>query len=422
MHPYKRFALRFLVALACLLPMLAQADPENGWWWNPNESGRGFFIEIQQNSLFMAGYLYEDDGRGTWLISGGPMTDAQSYDGRLQRVEGGQTLFGTYVFPPSIADAGAITLRFTDPTHGTLTWPGGSVPIERQPFGLGDAEFQPTGWWWNPAESGRGFSLEVQGDTMFLAGFMYDNNGKPVWYISSGKMVTPTQFVGPLQQISGGQTIGGPYHFPTTFTTVGTVTIDFASFEQGTVTLSSDVAGQFFAKSGPVTIPIQPQLKKGGFTGTFTQTIKFTDSSGDNVVTWTGTDLVVVPMPTMDAKKFNYVAVSGTYKVTVGIDDFLCTITGSISSKFVGNPKAFTYDRVNQSYVGTLRPSPASPDTILMTPACKVLSPPPYPTPVSAFMSALGIPLNGVADKDGMLKGTSHSDPNNFWEFTFTPR
>ena len=24
------------------------------------------------------------------------------------------------------------------------------------------------GWWWNPAQSGRGFSIEVQGDTMFL--------------------------------------------------------------------------------------------------------------------------------------------------------------------------------------------------------------------------------------------------------------
>ncbi|MEO8136029.1 MAG: hypothetical protein ABI831_18895, partial [Betaproteobacteria bacterium] len=345
-----------------------------------------------------------------------------SYDGRLQRVEGGQTLFGAYVFPTSIADAGAITLRFTDPTHGTLTWPGGSVPIERQPIGAGEAPFQPTGWWWNPAESGRGFSLEVQGDTMFLAGFMYNDSGQPVWYISSGKMSTPTHFVGTLQQIGGGQTIGGPYHFPTTFTNVGTVTIDFASFEQGTMTLSSAVAGQFFAKAGPVTIPIQPQLQKGGFTGSFTQTIRYNDILGTAVVTWTGADLVVVPMPTMDAKKFNYVAVSGDYKVTVSINNFLCTITGSISSKFQGDPKAFTYDRVNKSYVGTLRPSPVSPDTILLTPACSPVSPDPFPTPVSAFLSPLGIPLNGVANPDGTLKGTSHTDPNNSWEFTFTPR
>ncbi|MCM2326529.1 MAG: hypothetical protein NDI88_01435, partial [Lysobacter sp.] len=30
-----------------------------------------------------------------------------------------------------------------------------------------------TGWWWNPAEDGRGFSLEVQGNNIFFAAFLY---------------------------------------------------------------------------------------------------------------------------------------------------------------------------------------------------------------------------------------------------------
>jgi hypothetical protein len=56
-----------LLALACC--NAAHADPEVGWWWNPDESGRGFFIESQGGNVFLAGYFYENDGRATWLVS-----------------------------------------------------------------------------------------------------------------------------------------------------------------------------------------------------------------------------------------------------------------------------------------------------------------------------------------------------------------
>ena len=38
-----------------------------------------------------------------------------------------------------------------------------------------------TGWYWNPAENGRGFAIERQGDVLFLAGFMYEVSGAQVW-------------------------------------------------------------------------------------------------------------------------------------------------------------------------------------------------------------------------------------------------
>ena len=41
-------------------PPLA-GQPENGWWWNPAESGRGFFIEWQNGQggpqADLAGYM-----------------------------------------------------------------------------------------------------------------------------------------------------------------------------------------------------------------------------------------------------------------------------------------------------------------------------------------------------------------------------
>ena len=101
------------------------------------------------------------------------------------------------------------------PTSGTITWPGGTVPIERDIFGVGAPAFQPeTGWWWNEAESGRGYSVEVQGPNAFVVGFMYEEGGNPIWYFSAGPMVTPTRYEGDWLQFSGGQTLAGPYQPP----------------------------------------------------------------------------------------------------------------------------------------------------------------------------------------------------------------
>jgi hypothetical protein len=260
----RRFNRALLVLCATLLvglqSGLARAAPEVGWWWNPNESGRGFFIEMKGNQLFMAGYFYADDGRGTWAISGGAVTDLNNYTGRLATISGGQTLVGSYIFPTNYQDLGVIDLHFTDDTHGTLTWPGGSIQIERQIFGGGSASFQPSGWWWNPNESGRGFSIEVQGSTLDVVAFMYDGNGNPVWYISSGPMSSTTHYSGRLDQIGGGQTMSGSYKMPTTDVAVGSITIDFASLQSGTITLSDVVPAGASTLKSEVVIPIEPQL------------------------------------------------------------------------------------------------------------------------------------------------------------------
>jgi hypothetical protein len=232
-----------LVALA--LCNSARADPEVGWWWNPDESGRGFFIESQGGIVFLAGYFYESGGRATWLVAGGANSDPYSYDGRLLHVTGGQTLFGDYQPPASPTDAGPVSLRFTDDQHGTLTWPGGTIAIERDYFGApGDTEtFQPeSGWWWNAAESGRGYSIEVQGNVLFAVAFMYDDAGNPVWYWSAGPLSTPTHYDGQWLQFANGQTLGGPYKPPTSPVQVGRLIIDFTSVGEAVVTSTDSIA------------------------------------------------------------------------------------------------------------------------------------------------------------------------------------
>jgi hypothetical protein len=248
-----------LAAFATFLCALAQAAPQAGWWWNPTESGRGFFLEVQGSRMFMSGYFYAEDGKPTWLVSNDPMPDANAYDGHLLAFRDGQSLLGDYHHPSGPQDAGLVSLRFTDETHGSLTWAGGSVPIERYDFHHGAAAgFQPrTGWWWNPDESGRGFSIEMQGDHMFIGAYMYDDAGRPVWYVADALMQSPTRFSAPLLQFANGQTMGGAYHAPTPPAFAGTITVDFSAPDQATVTLSDDGA-HAAAKRGK-TIIIMPQ-------------------------------------------------------------------------------------------------------------------------------------------------------------------
>ncbi len=219
--------------------------PQTGWWWNPAEGGRGFSIETSGNRLFMAAYLYDVSGRATWLVSGGPTSlDGSLYTGRLLSVANGQTLAGAYRKPAPITDEGAVTMAFTDATRGTLVWPGGSIPIERfniVPGGLA-AQPQPNqpenGWWWNAAEDGRGFFIEWQNGWADLAGYMYDDAGNPVWYISVFPTPEARSFSGSWWEYGNGQTLTGSYRPATRVNeNVAPVTVQFSGPDTAILTL-----------------------------------------------------------------------------------------------------------------------------------------------------------------------------------------
>src|SRR5579862_3555570 len=251
---------------------VAYAAPQTGWYWNPDESGRGFFVESHDGVTFIGAYLYDTDGHATWFVAGGPNADPYNYTGDLYNKTGGQTLFSDYVAPGNAVVVGQISVHFSDDTHGTVTWSGGVVHIERQIFGSGDAAFQPlSGWWWNPDESGSGFSVEVQGNNIFIVGFMYDDSGRPVWYYSAGAMMTdPTTYHGDVLQFANGQTLGGPYHPPGVPTRVGTLDIEFTAANAATLTftetLASPAAGDRAKAAGSrsSTRNVQPQFPKPG--------------------------------------------------------------------------------------------------------------------------------------------------------------
>ena len=226
------------------LDLAGTALPQTGWWWDPAQSGQGFAIEEQGNDLFFGAYLYDASGRATWYVSTGALSGAAVYQGPLLAFGNGQTLTGPYQSNSALPSPGTVTLQFSDATHGTLTWPGGVIPIQRfniVPNGLSAAPvaFQPeTGWWWDPAQSGRGFALEVQNGTLFMAGYMYDGNGDPVWYSTEHAMTTPTTYQGTWVQYANGQTLTGTYKAPgIANANVGTVTIQFSDAKDAILTL-----------------------------------------------------------------------------------------------------------------------------------------------------------------------------------------
>lgn len=195
--------------------------PQTGWWWNPQEDGRGFSLEVRGNNMFFASFLYDISGRSTWYVSTGPVSlEGSLYNGDLLSATGGQTLGGAYSRFPTLSNAGSLTLTFNNESTGTLVWPGGTVPIQRfniVPNGLTlpPVAGQPeSGWWWNEQESGRGFFMEWQNGTLDIAGYMYDDLGNPVWYLTVGPIggtETARQFHGSWWSYGGGQSLTGPW-------------------------------------------------------------------------------------------------------------------------------------------------------------------------------------------------------------------
>jgi hypothetical protein len=210
---------------------------QNGWWWNSSESGRGFFIERRGNNVFMAGYYYEPDGRNTWFVAFGPVS-GNSYSANMLAVRGGQTLTGAYRPPQPATSIGTVQIDFTSATTATMRWPGGTTPLQRFTFGGAGSGAAENGWWWNSGEDGRGFSVEVQGNTMFMVGYMYDDVGNPVWYISSGALSNVTTYQGVWQLVANGQALGAPYRAPVVLNpNVGGVVMSFTSTRTANLTL-----------------------------------------------------------------------------------------------------------------------------------------------------------------------------------------
>jgi hypothetical protein len=112
--------------------------PATGLWWNPNESGSGYNVQVQHGVLVVTMYSYSNMGDPVWYIASGPMNNAGSgvtVSGTLDKYRSGQCASCMYQLPSSMGNDGGITITFTSPTAATVQLPGGRV-----------TQIQPEAW------------------------------------------------------------------------------------------------------------------------------------------------------------------------------------------------------------------------------------------------------------------------------------
>lgn len=129
---------RWVLAVLVLFAMQSASaiTPESGFWWVKNEPGSGIAIDITNNWLFMATYVYDFNGDPIWYTAFNTMADDHTFHGQLVLSEDGQPLGGPWREPLRSLLAvpnGAVSIFFdqNDETQATIVWAGGTQHLER---------------------------------------------------------------------------------------------------------------------------------------------------------------------------------------------------------------------------------------------------------------------------------------------------
>lgn len=93
------------------------------------------------------------------------------------------------------------------------------------------------GWWWNPAEPGTGYNIETQNGTLFVALFIYDEAGNPVWYSGSGDINRNNRVTVDLLRFEDGPCLGCIYTSSHSNSIGKQLALTFDSESTATVTL-----------------------------------------------------------------------------------------------------------------------------------------------------------------------------------------
>jgi hypothetical protein len=108
--------------------------PVTGLWWNPNESGTGYNIQVQHGVMVVTMYSYVGGGDPLWYLVVGKLANVGAgvtASGTLDKFRGGQCASCMYQSPVQAGNDGAMTISFSSPTTATVQLPGGRVtPIQ----------------------------------------------------------------------------------------------------------------------------------------------------------------------------------------------------------------------------------------------------------------------------------------------------
>ena len=151
-----------------------------GWWWNPAQAGRGFFVEFAPGNARVVCCAYADSGEPEWSIGDPTAMDLTIAAAEIQ-----------------------------------MTLPSARVRLEPQHAGLPGGD--RTGWWIEDAGApASSIVVEALGDRL-MAALLADDG----WTLVVGSRRGESAFEGEWLRFSGGQTLSGPYRSPASPRTLG---------------------------------------------------------------------------------------------------------------------------------------------------------------------------------------------------------
>lgn len=173
----------------------------SGLWWNPAESGWGIHLTQRRNTIFAAWFTYDPIGVPRWYVASNcaispPLTCPECIEkafcsGSLFEVNGPRFFrdpFDTRMVQTT--NVGVLQLEFSDRSNAKMSYVLGNqtrtLAIQRQVFASPvPLAVDYTDLWWNPSESGWGLGVTQQAGIMFLTWFVYEDTGRPIWYVAS---------------------------------------------------------------------------------------------------------------------------------------------------------------------------------------------------------------------------------------------
>lgn len=116
---------------------IASSGKYQDWWWNPSQSGMGFNIGHQENTLFVMWFLYGADGKASFLQLAGNLS-GDTLSGTLYRTSGPAPGPGFNPTAVQAAPVGAASIRFNSTNSAVFTYEyegkSGSINLERYTF------------------------------------------------------------------------------------------------------------------------------------------------------------------------------------------------------------------------------------------------------------------------------------------------
>src|SRR3989440_2680971 len=227
----RRFCLLLASLLACasaLATSVSERSPfAQGHWWNPQRAGTGFDIFNTDGTVALVWYTYDEAGRPIWYNAIGAQSDlGKAFP--LWREKWSDGHWGGYTV------VGSVQVNVRNPESIDLDWTIGDKrgTWSLQPLvGSGViSEIDHTGHWYDPGQTGWGFTVTEQGDVLGAVLYTYDAAGEPTWLAGFNRGIAPR-----VELFATTGSCPWCVYQASTTRSVGFVTLDFASEAQLTL-------------------------------------------------------------------------------------------------------------------------------------------------------------------------------------------